>query len=106
MLLDTYHMNIEEDDICATIKKAGTSLGHFHLGENNRKPPGYGHIPWVRIGETRRAMNYNSNIVMEPFLLPGGEVGRDIKVWRDLMPGVDLDVEAKKALGFVRMVLA
>ncbi len=106
LLLDTYHMNIEEDDICAAIKKAGTSLGHFHLGENNRKPPGYGHIPWVRIGETLRAMNYNGSIVMEPFLLPGGEVGRDIKVWRDLMPGVDLDVEAKKALAFVRKVLA
>jgi D-psicose/D-tagatose/L-ribulose 3-epimerase len=106
MLLDTYHMNIEEDDICAAIRKAGTALGHLHIGENNRKPPSYGHIPWQRIGDTLRAMNYNGSIVMEPFLLPGGEVGRDIKVWRDLMPGADLDAEAGKALAFVRKTLA
>ncbi len=105
ILLDTYHMNIEEDDICAAIKRAGASLGHLHIGENNRKPPSYGHIPWLGIGETLRAMNYNGSIVMEPFLLPGGEVGRDIKVWRDLMPGADLDAEAKKALDFVRKTL-
>jgi D-psicose/D-tagatose/L-ribulose 3-epimerase len=106
MLLDTYHMNIEEDDICAAIKKAGKRLGHFHIGENNRKPPSYGHIPWKDIGKTLRDMRYDGTIVMEPFLVPGGEVGRDIKVWRDIMPGSDLDVEAKKALEFVRETLA
>jgi D-psicose/D-tagatose/L-ribulose 3-epimerase len=106
MLLDTYHMNIEEDDICAAIKRAGKALGHLHIGENNRKPPSYGHIPWQGIGDTLRAMNYDGSIVMEPFLVPGGEVGRDIKVWRDLMPGADLDAEAAKALAFVRKTLA
>jgi D-psicose/D-tagatose/L-ribulose 3-epimerase len=106
ILLDTYHMNIEEDDICAAIRKAGSSLGHLHIGENNRKPPSYGHIPWQGIGETLRSMEYNGSIVMEPFLVPGGEVGRDIKVWRDLMPGADLDAEAGKALAFVRKTLA
>ncbi len=43
---------------------------------------------------------------MEPFLMPGGEVGRDIKVFRDLSTGVDLDKEAHKACVFMRKVLA
>jgi D-psicose/D-tagatose/L-ribulose 3-epimerase len=42
---------------------------------------------------------------MEPFLMPGGQVGRDIKVFRDLSVGLDLDGEARKALQFMRGVL-
>ncbi len=39
---------------------------------------------------------------MEPFLMPGGEVGRDIRVHRELMPGADLDEEARRACEFTR----
>ena len=43
---------------------------------------------------------------MEPFVNPGGKVGRDIGVWRELMPGADLDQEAAKAVDFIRENLA
>jgi len=48
ILLDTFHMNIEEDSIGNAISKAGKYLGHVPIGENNRTPPGSGrgHIPW------------------------------------------------------------
>ena len=36
IMLDTFHMNIEEDNIAAAIRKAGKRLGHLHLGEQNR----------------------------------------------------------------------
>jgi D-psicose/D-tagatose/L-ribulose 3-epimerase len=39
---------------------------------------------------------------MEPFLLPGGEVGRDISVYRDLLGSADLDEEAARSVQFVR----
>jgi D-psicose/D-tagatose/L-ribulose 3-epimerase len=42
---------------------------------------------------------------MEPFLMPGGEVGRDIKVFRDMSVDLELDDEARKALMFMRGVL-
>ena len=42
---------------------------------------------------------------MEPFMKQGGQVGRDIGVWRDLMPGADLDKEAAKAVKFVKKTL-
>jgi len=102
ILLDTFHMNIEEDSFHDAIVKAGDKLGHFHLGETNRKAPGRGRIPWDEIAAALKEIGYQGSIVMEPFLQPGGEVGRDIRVYRDLSVGVDLDEEAKRALDFVR----
>jgi D-psicose/D-tagatose/L-ribulose 3-epimerase len=106
VLLDTYHMNIEEDSIAAAVETAGAYLGHMHIGENNRKPPGYGHFPWTELASALKSAGYTGDIVMEPFVVPGGQVGRDIRVWRDLRPGLrDLDMEAGKAVRFVREVL-
>jgi D-psicose/D-tagatose/L-ribulose 3-epimerase len=105
ILLDTFHMNIEEDFVGEAILKAGNRLGHFHIGENNRMPPGYGHIPWTEISSALRRIGYKGYVVMEPFLMPGGQVGSDIKVFRDLSVGLDLDQEAQKALLFIRGVL-
>jgi D-psicose/D-tagatose/L-ribulose 3-epimerase len=105
MLLDTFHLNIEEDFIGEALIKAGDKLGHFHIGENNRMPPGYGHIPWTEIGAALRKINYTGDVVMEPFVMPGGQVGEDIKVFRDMSVGLDLDEEARKALLFMRGVL-
>lgn len=103
VLLDTYHMNIEEDSIEEAIIKAGNKLGHLHIGENNRKPPGQGgHIPWDEVICAIKKINYEGNIVMEPFIMPGGEVGRDIKVWRDMSIGIDFDEKAKEALTFIK----
>ncbi|NQU50973.1 MAG: sugar phosphate isomerase/epimerase [Bacteroidetes bacterium] len=102
ILLDTFHMNIEEDSIGDAIIKAGTHLKSMHIGETNRKPPGLGRMPWGEIKIALDKIGYNGSLVMEPFVNPGGKVGRDIGVWRELMPGADLDFEAAKAVEFVR----
>src|SRR6201993_515520 len=102
ILLDTFHMNIEEDTLRGSIVEAGNWLGHFHIGEPNRRPPGQGRMPWPEIFGALREINYHGGIVMEPFLLPGGEVGRDISVYRDLLGKGDLDEEAARSVKFVR----
>lgn len=102
ILLDTFHMNIEEESIGGSIEEAGTWLGHFHLGETNRRPPGRGRMPWSEIFGALKKINYQGALVMEPFLLPGGEVGRDICVYRDLLGNGDLDEEATLSVQFVR----
>ncbi len=90
ILLDTYHMNIEEDNMYDALRKAGDLLGHVHVGECNRKLPGMNNsINWPEIGKALRDIGYEKAVVMEPFLLSGGEVGRDIRVWRDLSNGAD-----------------
>lgn len=105
LMLDTFHMNIEETSLAEAVHRAGDHLGHLHIGENNRTPPGHGHLPWGELAEALRAVGYEGSVVMEPFLTPGGEVGRDIRVHRDLAKGMDLDREAGKALQFVRELL-
>jgi len=106
ILLDTFHMNIEEDSIRSAIATAGSTLGHVHLGESNRKPPGRGHIPWAELATALREIGYQGWLVMEPFLFPGGQVGRDIRVWREVGKGMDLDREAARAVRFMRDRLA
>ncbi len=105
LLLDTYHMNIEEDSFAEAIRTAGSRLGHFHIGETNRKCPGKGKMPWNEITGALKETGYRGAIVMEPFEKMGGEVGRDIKVWRDLNPQADeamMDADAEAALKFIR----
>ncbi len=105
ILLDTFHMNIEEDSFAGAIRAAGKHLGHVHVGETNRRAPGRGKIPWAEIAAALRSIRYGGSVVMEPFLMPGGEVGRDIRVYRDLCGGLDLDREAARACRFMRKVL-
>jgi len=107
IMLDTFHMNIEEDNIAAAIRKAGKRLGHLHLGEQNRMVPGKGSLPWNEIGQALRDIDYQGAAVMEPFVMQGGTIGSEIKVWRDLIPDateIKLDSDAKASLNFVRHV--
>ena len=109
IMLDTFHMNIEEDDMAEAILLAGDKLGHFHVGENNRRLPGKGGMPWYQIGSALRAIGYDRNIVMEPFVKSGGGVGSDIKVWRDLSNGAStkmLDADAAASVAYLRNVFS
>lgn len=109
IMLDTFHMNIEEDSMVEAILLAGDRLGHFHVGENNRRLPGKGGMPWYEIGSALRAIGYDKNIVMEPFVRNGGGVGSDIKVWRDLSKGATdemLDQDAAASVAFLKNVFS
>jgi D-psicose/D-tagatose/L-ribulose 3-epimerase len=109
VMLDTFHMNIEEDSFGDAIRTAGPLLGHFHTGENNRRVPGKGRLPWHEIGAALREIDYGGAVVMEPFVKMGGTVGRDIRVWRDLSHNASeagMDDDARDALAFSRYVLS
>lgn len=108
VMLDTFHMNIEEDSFGEAIRTAGPLLGHFHTGESNRRVPGTGRMPWHEIGLALREINYTGAVVMEPFVKTGGTIGSDIKVWRDLSNGAaiaKMDEDARNSLAFSRFVL-
>jgi len=106
VLLDTFHMNIEEDSFSEAILTVGNHLGHLHIGETNRRAPGRGKIPWDEVFGKVREIGFEGSVVMEPFLMPGGEVGRDISVFRDLRGTLDLDEEARRACSFVKDALS
>ena len=70
--------------------------------------PGKGRMPWREIGEALREIHYDKAVVMEPFVMQGGTVGQNIKVWRDIVPDTSeeaLDRDAKEALAFERYML-
>lgn len=105
VMLDSFHMNIEEDNFYDPIIQTGSYLGHYHIGEANRKVPGKGHIPWAEIGKALREIGYDGTVVMEPFVKPGGTVGSDIKVWRDLSNNANdqqLDDDIRESLIFLK----
>ena len=102
LLLDTFHMNIEEDSLRDSILQSRGWLGHFHLGETNRRPPGEGRMPWSEIFSALREIDYQGAVTMEPFLVPGGAVGRDVSLYRDLLGSADRDALVKRSVRFVR----
>ena len=48
-------------------------------------------IDWPAFGKALRTVKFDKYVVMEPFLLSGGEVGHDCRVFRDLSGGADED---------------
>ena len=108
LLLDTFHMNVEEDSFYDAITTAGKYLRRLHTGEANRRLPGKGRLPWFEIGNALRDISFDGDVVMEPFVKEGGTIGREIKVWRDMSNKADeaqLDYDAKNALDFSRYVI-
>ncbi len=62
LLLDTFHMNIEEPIIEESIKKAGKRILHFHVADSNRWPPGYGHLDFESILSTLFSIGYEGYV--------------------------------------------
>lgn len=109
LLLDTFHMNIEENSFTKAIHCAGDLLGHFHIGENNRRTPGTGRLPWNEIFTALSDISYKGAVVMEPFIKMGGQVGKDIQVLRDISGNADeekMDSLAAAAADFVKKGLS
>ncbi len=65
LLLDTFHMNIEENCIEATLISAAPWLTHMHFADNNRLIPGRGSINFHRIMKVLKAINYQGYISIE-----------------------------------------
>lgn len=66
ILLDTFHMNIEEDSFEDAIRTADGYLKHTHFADNNRKMPGFGHIDFSTIIRCLRENSYGGYVSFEP----------------------------------------
>ena len=70
LLLDTFHMNIEERSIPETIRRVGPLLGHIHVADSNRHAPGEGHINFLEIIATLREVGYDGFLSVEALPVP------------------------------------
>jgi len=101
---DTFHMNIEQKDQAAAIRKAGTLLGHFHACGSDRGTPGNDHIDWKPIAAALKAVGYKGDVVIESFTTDVKVIARAAAIWRQIEP--TRDEIAVKGLRFLKRTLA
>ena len=101
--LDTFHMNIEEKDQAASIRKAGKYLAHFHACGSDRGTPGGDHIAWPAIIKALKAIGYKGDVVIESFTTDVKVIARAAAIWRTIEPRRD-DI-ALNGLKFLRRAL-
>ncbi|MHA1783904.1 MAG: sugar phosphate isomerase/epimerase family protein [Candidatus Helarchaeota archaeon] len=66
LMLDTFHMNIEESDPAASIRKASDLLVHLHVADSNRQSVGRGHTDFKSIVRSLKEINFKGFLAMEP----------------------------------------
>lgn len=91
LLLDMFHMGIEEDDIPAAIRKAGKHIGQFHVSEPNRAIPFHNtRFNWPEIGQALRDAGYDTTVTMEAVMTFDDMSTYNFRMWRDLMQDTSL----------------
>jgi D-psicose/D-tagatose/L-ribulose 3-epimerase len=103
LMLDTFHMNIEEKHIGEAITSAGDKVFHFQVSENDRGTPGSGHVPWSETFEALKSIDYQGSIVVESFLPTVEEIAKAVSLWRAVAPS--MDALARDGLTFLRREL-
>jgi 5-keto-L-gluconate epimerase len=73
LLLDTFHMNIEEPNIAASIRTCGERIFHFHVADSNRWYPGAGHLDFKSVLETLISIGYQGWVSGEFIPKPDAE---------------------------------
>lgn len=87
ILLDTFHMNIEEAMIEESIRAAGQRVAHVHIADSNRRYPGAGHIDFRKIVTTLREIGYDGWLSAEmlPYPEPAVAARRTVEYMRALI---------------------
>jgi sugar phosphate isomerase/epimerase len=88
LLLDTFHMNIEEPVIEDSIRACGDRIFHFHVADSNRWYPGAGHLDFKSILDALFVTGYQGYI--------SGE----------FMPLPDADTAAQRSIAYLRRLFS
>ena len=100
VILDGFHMNIEEPDIESAILSAGSKLIHVQVSENYRGTPGTGQTRWDAYKRGLEAINYQGAISIESFTPDVKELAGAVCIWKPLVPSQD--GFAKEGLEFLK----
>jgi D-psicose/D-tagatose/L-ribulose 3-epimerase len=104
IMLDTFHMNIEEKSFGDAIRAAGPRLMQLHSCENDRGTPGSGHIPWDEVAQALKDIEFDGAVVIESFTDKAKNIARAAAIWRPL--GRTQDAIAYDGLAFLKNLLA
>ncbi len=96
--LDTYHMNIEEDDMSGPVRRCGDKLVYVHVGESHRGYLGSGSVDFSTFFKALAELRYAGIITFESFssTVVSPSLSNTLGVWRNLWSdGYDLAVRAR-----------
>ncbi len=104
LMLDSYHMNIEESDPYAAIAAATGRIVHVQVSGSDRGTPGADHIDWARWLTALLATGYRRAVCIESFTGDNATIAVAASIWRPLAPTQDR--LASDGLAFLRRILA
>ena len=104
IMLDTFHMNIEEKSVGEAIRATGSRLIHLHSCENDRGAPGSGNVAWDEVAGALKHINYDGPVVIESFTADVKSIAKAAAIWRPL--AVSQDALASDGLAFLKQKLA
>jgi D-psicose/D-tagatose/L-ribulose 3-epimerase len=104
LLLDTYHMNIEEKNPAEAIRTTGPHLLHVHACGSDRGTPGADHLDWPGLARALREVRYDGPVCIESFTSENKTIAVAASIWRPLAP--TQDALARDGLDFLRALLA
>ncbi len=84
VLLDIYHMNIEEKDLAAAIRRAGDRIAHVQVCGNDRGAPGNDHLDWAAILDALDEVDYRGPLCIESFTADNATIATAASIWRSL----------------------
>ena len=82
--IDTFHMNIEEDDSAAAILKHAQHIGHVHASASHRGLLGQDQVKWDSVLSALQSIGYDGDIVIESFSEDNQVIARAAAIWRPL----------------------
>lgn len=100
LMLDTFHMNIEEKSLPEAVRLAGSKVFNVQASENDRGTPGTGHVDWSGVIAALRDIGYDGGIVVESFLPTVKEIAKAVSLWRSVAPS--MEALASDGAGFLR----
>jgi D-psicose/D-tagatose/L-ribulose 3-epimerase len=103
VMLDSFHMTIEEDNLERAIITAGDLLIHMQVSENQRGVPGTGLTDWAAIARSLHAINYNGMVTIESFTPDNRDLAAAVCIWKRRTP--DQDTFARQGLQFLKNLL-
>ena len=73
LLIDTFHMNIEESNLTEPIRKAADRIWHVHIADNTRWAPGFGCLDFQGVINALQDIGYPGYLSAEMMHMPDYE---------------------------------
>lgn len=101
--LDTFHMNIEENNFRDPVIQSGKLLKHLHITESHRGMPGEGTVNWAQLFSALKEIDFEGNLVLENFSSSVPGMQQAVSLWQK-SPHEALEL-ALGSLSFIKKAL-